>query len=182
MEIILAIIVIIAIIYGGYLLKEKINETQVDDNGIRIKYNNNQLKNNYYLYYEKKHGEQAAKELNLGQLSKKEWMEYNKEMAIGLTDFTEDNMLIPWESVISWKRKARSRREQDYINVNVQNMELPIKVYMATMIIGKKASFFKKMALDKKEKGIDEVILRYTIIALIFLLGIFYFMNLLKNI
>lgn len=143
------------------------NEVQVEERGIRIRYNNKHLKINCGEYF--LNGRITKEEYSDG-LSKNEMVKLNNEMLLGLTDFTEEDMLIPWESINSWERfSGDDLGGLPHISVYVENMKIPFEIKLGLLGISKKVAYFKKM-IPEKQKGIDPVIFKLILIILVPLL------------
>lgn len=96
------IAIFIIVIYLVYALTKKNKENPINKDGIRIKYNNEFIKKNYYEYLVEKYGKEKADQIDLNTITQNNMMEMCKEKALQITDFTENDMLITWDAIESW--------------------------------------------------------------------------------
>ena len=138
---------------------ERIRRTTAKEDGIRTVLLTDFLIENYEKYYSKKYGEDKAKEINWENITSNDYVEMFKENGVYIREYDEKNIVIPWEYVKSWQVKRGDRRklasgktryDLSYIEARIENMDVPMRLYILVTEIDKNIICFRKMAKEKE--------------------------------
>lgn len=115
-----------------------------EENGIRIRYNNKDLKINCLEYCV--NGTIDKEKFNDG-LTREDWINFNKEFSLGFMDFYEEDVLVPWESIKNWEIDSRYSQ---HLTIYIENLKFPIKITLNPFIFNKEVSYLKKKIPQKR--------------------------------
>jgi len=137
----------------------RLRETIAKEDGIRTVLLTDFLIENYEKYYSRKYGEDKVKEINWENITSNEYVEMFKEHGVYIREYDEKSIVIPWEHVKSWQVKKGdriksgyrgTRYDLSYIEARIENMDVPMRLYILVTEIDKNIICFRKMAKEKE--------------------------------
>ena len=110
------------------------NKVFVNEDGIKIYYNNSILKLNYYeayINFEKSNNREPDRG-KLSRCGKEEWEELATKINLPVIEFSEEYLIISWDAVEEWETNSKSDPLTDYLkyysNVKFKNLTKPIEI------------------------------------------------------
>lgn len=158
------------------------NDAFVNEDGIKIYYNNLILKLNYgyaYITLNKNNGKEVENE-KLSKPTKEKWQELVREIKLPVIEFKEDYMIISWNAVEEWKEEYVSSIFTGYLKVKLRNLKYPIQIEVGRHEM---KEYFLKVIPERRADGADsfcKIYVKRRIIPLAVILGIGYIMYLFK--
>lgn len=136
------------------------NDVFVNEEGIKIYYNNSILKLNFYeahINFERSNNREPDRE-KLSRGGKEEWQELVREIGLPVIEFNEEYMIISWDAVEQWETNSRSdaltERLKYFNKVKLKYLTKPIEIEVTGHEM---KEYFLKIIPEKREKGIDSL-------------------------
>lgn len=139
------------------------------ENGIRIKYDNEQLSRCLCIPFDKEdaylmqHDKEKFSEIMENKVKtkiinagKERWMELSKELGLNVEEFTDEDMLISWDSVECWT--TTFRRSDPVLNRVYSVVEVKFNNMPSTLDLSINANkYFKKAIPEKRTLKVNNI-------------------------
>ena len=140
------------------MLADEKNLIIVNDEGLKVRYDNPLLKLNYREAYLKISIEKGipSDDEKLSRAGKEEWMEIYKEIGLPIIEFDEDFMIISWDAVEEWKTHSEMSRYSNYRifknSTKIRGLDSPLEIEVTDKEL---ENYFNKIVPEKRTNKVD---------------------------